>query len=152
MRARPPVHRGLTLLEVLAVVVIVSLVSAATMVGLASANDDAAFRAARACVHDLDVKARLLARTGTPVALTTTADQFLCIVGLGDSSVRLAHAAMPAQVAVDLTIGGENVPHVLFDRLGRSDDYAVVMRTHNRTERWMTGGLTGWMLREGDTP
>ena len=116
--------RGFTLLEVLAVVVLLSMVAGTLTVHVGSVSDSARFRAAEARLTDFDARARLFARTEGPVLLT---------VGDGGHTVTLSQAKTGAALLrVDLgegtSVALEVEPRqswVLIDRLGRSLDYEL---------------------------
>ena len=141
---------GFTLLEVLAVVVILSLVASAAMMGLSSANDEAVMRAARSVLQELDAKTRLYSRAGHRVSLRVGESGAIEVREHGSDRNRIAFTAVSAQIQLTLqeVDSGETV--IQFDRLGRSPDYRVVLQSAAGMERWHVCGLTGWFSKAGD--
>lgn len=134
---------GFTLLEVLAVVALLSMVTAALTVHLASVSESARFRAAEARLLDLDARARLLARSATTVLLA---------VADGGRALTLSEVRTGAPLArVDLDEGASvtlevepNQSWVLIDRLGRSVDYELELQSGEQKSRWSIAGGSGW--------
>lgn len=136
------VHSAFTLIEVLAVIVIISMVAGVATIGLAAASESARLRAAAAQWRDLDARARLFSRSLGPVVMS---------VGDQSNAVTLqsveSNELLTAVVLSDGVWGrfGADPPteSVVFDRLGRSVDYDVEVRTAQRVIHWRVWGLTG---------
>ena len=136
--------RGFTLLEVLAVVVLLSMVAGTLTVHVGSVSDSARFRAAEARLVDFDARARIFARSEGPVLLA---------VGEGGRELTLHQARTGAPLLrVDLneraSVALKVEPRqswVLIDRLGRSVDYELELTTGERTSRWRVAGGSGWI-------
>lgn len=136
------VPRAFTLIELLAVVAIMSLVSGVLTIHLAAETDAARRRAAATAWTDLDARARLYARTGGPVVMTLNAGRTVVRLHRAGSAERLAEVDLPAP-------GRLTKPAVLFDRFGHSVDYAAEVTSGARTIRWHVLGLTG-QIQEGE--
>ncbi len=142
---RSPRNRAsaLTLIELLAVIVLMSLVAGLATIGLAAASDHARLRAAAADWRSLDAHARLLARSGEPIVMIVGEDTRE--IRLDSVESRLASLALP--VGVDVEVAGERDDGpVTFDRLGHSRDYAVSLRLDGRQLGWKVYGLTGFVV------
>ncbi len=140
--------RGLTLIEVLAVIVIVSLVAGVATMGLASSTHSARVRAAAAQWRDLDARARLFGRTLGPVVMTLNADRTDVRIHVRGSDELLTEVALP--VGVTGRILAEPEPDaIVFDRLGHSVDYDVQLSAGDRIVAWHVYGLTG-LIKEGE--
>ncbi len=144
---RPPRNRGraLTLIELLAVIVIMSLVAGLATTGLAAASDQARLRAAAADWRTLDAHARLLARSGEPVVMIVDEDAREGRLQAVKSGERLASLVLPPGVDVDVSGEPDEGP-VTFERSGRSRDYAVALLVDGRQVGWQVYGLTGYVV------
>ncbi len=144
---QPPRNRGraFTLLELLAVIVIMSLVAGLATTGLAAAGDQARLRAAAADWRTLDAHARLLGRSGEPVVMVVDEDAGEIRLDAVKSGGRLAGLALPPGVEVEVT-GEPGDGPLTFDRTGRSRDYAVTLGLGGRQLGWEIYGLTGYVV------
>ena len=140
--------RGFTLIEVLAVIVIISMAGGLTIVSLSSVSDAAAFRAASARSRELDGKARLFARTGTPVKLSATTDHDGLVVQTVGTGEVLATTSMPSEVTVYLGMEDQQTRAVTFDRSGRSADYRIILGRAESFTVLKVSGLTGAMFKQ----
>jgi prepilin-type N-terminal cleavage/methylation domain-containing protein len=139
---------GFTLFEMLAVIVIMSLVAAALTVSLAAADDQAASLNAMSQCRDLDARARQAALTqGEPAVIRLVDEQGALILEVG--AARLAHAEMPPGVKVHLQ-RDRAVGEIVFDRAGRSPDYRVTLQQDDRlrVRGWRVCGLTGFIIED----
>jgi len=134
--------RAFTLIEVLAVITLLSLATAVGVASLGSASQRARLDQAAATLRDADAQARLLSRMGSSVTLAvhegrvsieSDRDAFSSILPDGTS---VEMAALPA---------GRSAPRILFDRLGRSTDYRVAVASAGSTRVWLVAGATGWI-------
>jgi type II secretory pathway pseudopilin PulG len=152
----------LTLIELLAVIVIVATATGVLATGFGARNGDARLRETAASLRDLDARARLLAQTllrkdaaapgpasGGPhaVTLTLAADgRELWVVASG--GMRLASVEIPKGIEARLTLARDGQQASIgFDRLGRSPDYECELRGERRALRLRVAGLTG-LIRE----
>jgi type II secretory pathway pseudopilin PulG len=135
-----------TLVELLAVIVMISMVAGIATVGLAASSESARLHAAAAAWRDLDARARLFGRTLGPVVMTLSADR---------NDVRL-HVQGSGELLSEVTFAGgvtgrilaePAVDSVAIDRLGRSVDYDVELRSGDRIMTWRVLGTTG-LLKE----
>lgn len=143
-------RRGLTLIELLAVVVILSMVAGVATVGLAGTSDAAQMQAAVAGWKDLDARARITARSLGPVTLAIDAEGTRLVVrasggGGGGGSERLAEYQFPRGATGHME-GEGPIDRIEFDRQGRSIDYEVAVALADRVERFSVRGLTGAVM------
>ncbi len=131
-----------TLIEVMAVIVIVSMVAGVATVGLAAASDSARLRATAAQWRDLDARARLLGRSLGPVVMSFDDQRNAVTLHSVESNELLTTVVLPAEVCGRLRVDPPT-QSIVFDRLGRSVDYDVEVRTAQRVIHWRVWGLTG---------
>lgn len=144
---RRPRTQGLTLLELLAVLVLLALTFSVAGVRLAATSAHAQLQAAASRLRDLDAYTRLLARSGEPAFLQLDGAEHFVRVQAIRSTELLAGAAIPEGVSVEIrTSSGDEA--ITFDRLGRSPDYRVAMNAGETTLRWHVYGLTGYVRRD----
>ncbi|MCC6910353.1 MAG: prepilin-type N-terminal cleavage/methylation domain-containing protein [Phycisphaerales bacterium] len=148
-------HGGFTLVEMLAVVMLLGLVSSVAVVSLAGADETGALQSARWGFVNLDAQARLAART----------DGAAVVIRLLDGGARAVASVTPASegawsASFDCprsTLarfferdGGQELDGIIIDRTGRSADVSVqVFSASGRSERWFIHGLTGEISRDG---
>lgn len=138
------VLRGFTLLEVLAVIVVLTIVTALGLAGLSSSSSAAELMKVKGGCRNLDAQARLVARTcGASVVIKFDAVSNQLELLQGDNSDHLAAMSVPEGLSVRFDINGVTTDHIIFDRLGRSSDYRVVIASGNRQSRLDIAGLTG---------
>ena len=133
---------SLTLIEVLAVIVIVSLVAGVATMGLASTTDSARLRAAAAQWRDLDGRARLFGRTLGPVVMSLNADRNEVRLHVSESGELLTKVVLPTDVTGRI-VTPSSTHGIAFDRLGHSLDYELELNGGNRIVGWQVYGLTG---------
>ena len=138
--ARP----GFTLIELLAVIVIITLTVGTVTVGLASANTSAQLQSAVSQWRNLDARARTLSRALGPVTMSYEAQHALVQVSLLDSGEQLAEITLPRKLSARL-VTDRPADNIVFDRLGRSLDYDVMVTLDNRLVAWHLCGLTGYI-------
>lgn len=143
---RPQRDRGLTLVEMLAVIVIVSLVAGVAAVGLAASSETAQLQAIGAEWRDLDGRARLFARSLGPVVMTMHGEGTVVRLDVRETGELLSEIALPAVVSgrIDTDMSDDSI---VFDRLGRSVDYEVTLQGAERVIRWRVCGLTGLIVK-----
>jgi hypothetical protein len=132
----------MTLAEVLCVVVLLSLVAAATWRGVGGRTSAASAERGRAGMLEVDRRARLLARRGEPLALTLSVNGWSTVAevrAVGSSEVVL-RVTLPARIAL-----AGNAPDVGYDAAGRSQDWAGASVCEGVVCRWRVAGLTGWV-------
>ena len=137
--------RSFTLIELLAVIVIITLTAGTVTVGLVSANTSAQLQAAVSQWRDLDARARTLSRALGPITMRLEAHHGLVQLSLLDSDERLAKITLPWNVSARLAID-RPTDTIVFDRLGRSPDYDVRLTLEDRVIAWHVCGLTGYIM------
>lgn len=146
--------RGFTLIEVLTVVTILAIATAAMTVGLASADANARLRALGADLVDLDARARLLARTDGACELRLPSEQdrsvALALVGSDEAFTTIA---LPRGARLEAsTTASDALETIRFDRSGRSFDYEVIVTFDDLSATWAVAGLTGWVEKQEAQP
>ena len=136
--------RAFTLIELLAVIVIVTLTTGIVTVGLVSANTGAQLQATVSQWRDLDARARTLGRALGPVTMRYQVQRPLVQLSLLDSGERLAEITLPRKVSARLATD-RPTDTIVFDRLGRTLDYDVTLTLENRITAWHVCGLTGYI-------
>ncbi len=131
-----------TLIELLAVIVIVSLVAGIATIGLASASQSAQLHAAAAEWRDLDGRARLFGRSLGQVVMSLNSERTAVMLHVTDSKELLSEVTLPDGASGQIQTRTPN-RMIAFDRLGRSVDYEVQLQAGERVIRWRVYGLTG---------
>ena len=138
---------GFTLIEVLAVIVIISLVAGVCTVALASTAQSARLNAAAARWRDLDAHARLFARTVGPVTMSLNESATAVRLHRRGSQELASELRLPPGARGRLR-ADQSSDSVLFDSFGRSVDYEVEMYTDDRLLKWRVLGMTGAIRSE----
>lgn len=137
---------GMTLLELLAVLVVLSLLAAYGASGLARMHEHSDARTVAAALRDLDARGRLAAQSGRVCRLDVASDGLLRLL-LHPTDDVIAEVTLPGRAVVSLhRSSGEATTTIEFDRTGCSIDYRVVVRRGDHMETWSVSGLTGSML------
>lgn len=139
--------RGYTLIELMAVVVIMALAAGFLLPNVAATSDAARCRAIAAQLQDLDRKARLLARSEGRVEFKFDPQAQMFVLTATDSNQQLAALAIERGTIIVLTTE-HAAASVLFDRAGRSEDYAMVIQRESNRSAFYVAGATG-LMREG---
>lgn len=134
-----------TLIELLAVIVIVSLTIGLVTISLAATGERAYLRATVAQWRDLDARARAFARSLGSITMRLDQGSHAVQLHRDQSGELLTTVHLPQDLSA--TLGSEEPSHtIIFDRLGRSPDYDVkLLAKNNRTIHWHVCGLTGWI-------
>jgi type II secretory pathway pseudopilin PulG len=138
----------MTLIETLAVIVIISLVAGATIVNLSAASARAELRCTMATIRDMDARARLMGRSGNSVVLTPTEQRDGLLLVTERENELLSTVPMPSGVRVRLQIDGGEAA-VQFDAVGRSVDYELLLEQQDSVRILRVCGLTG-LIREAE--
>ncbi len=144
---------GFTVLELLAVVSLLSLAMALGATRLGVATDQAHLSRALADLLEMDARARLLGRSGGAVCLSLGSDPARLVLVCARAGDILQATALPRDVLVRLTdpLSREALDKIRFDRAGRSCDYWVEVRLGDAQERRTVAGLTG-LVAKGAEP
>ncbi|MEL6396630.1 MAG: type II secretion system protein [Planctomycetota bacterium] len=137
--------RGFTLLETIAVVVLLGLATSTLAVSLAGPAEAARLRGAESLFLDFDRRARHAAVREGPVRLAVR-DGLLELTGDTDDPTILASRPLPDGIGIEFG-GVEN--ELRIDALGRSEDYRIRITSENDEIRLRVAGLTGWHERLG---
>lgn len=135
--------RSFTLIETLAVVVLLGAVMGLAAGSLLGASGAAEARSAVSIVRQADASARMAARGGTPRVLRVTDDSAGLAAFVAGGPAR--EHPMPGACRVRLVdAAGDAVDGLTFDARGRSEDYAVVLEHGGGVVVVRFAGLTGW--------
>lgn len=145
-------RRALTLIEALAVVVLIGIVTAAVGVGLGQRSADAELRSFAARCNELDARARLLAPTIGKGVLRLEVDAERGIVMVRHEREPILVLEVPHGVRLALLVGEIEHTFVVIDRAGRSPDYELRLGVADQSHRWRIHGLTGAWQRMEDVP
>lgn len=142
-------RRGFSLIEILAVISLLSLtlMFAASRISLASEAAQHAKTVQR--LHDLDARARLQAQGAGSVRLQRSGSHQVELIR-NRTGERLQRIELPSESTIRLIeVRGpvESLPatSLVFDQSGRSSDYEWTVRTGDRRTRIHVMGLTGWV-------
>jgi len=142
--------RGLTLLEMLAVVTLLGFCAALVMGFTGSSRGGESFAAVAGAVQDFDARARVCARQYGPVRMARGDDGrslvLTSVVG-GDPISRYDPGPSIEWAAVSLCRHSAD-PDIVFDAAGRSDDYLLRIEQGSRSLTLHVAGLTGWITTE----
>ncbi|MFG0242552.1 MAG: prepilin-type N-terminal cleavage/methylation domain-containing protein [Phycisphaerales bacterium JB054] len=140
--------RGFTLLECVAVVMLLALASAAVAVGVSPSVHSARSDEARSIVLDADARTRVLAARGDAATLTIRGNRVLLLVG--DSATPVLDRRLPAGVKLSLVSPAARTPlaDVPVDRVGQSPDYILVVEASGTLSETLVAGLTGYAFAE----
>lgn len=152
--ARRETGNGFTVLELLAVLSLVSLVMVLGAARLGVASDEARFSLAVSDLCDLDARARLLSRTGGAVLLSMASEKNrVTLTRARDGAVldvrALREGAVLRLSAVTYAGGaGGELSSLFYDCAGRSADVRVELTQGERRVALLLCGLTGQIRRE----
>ncbi len=134
--------RGYTLIEVLAVVVLMGLIAAVFVPSLASTSRLSQLQRLRADLIDLDTRARQLAVQGSSVTLRLQDEpRSLVLYQHLDQPRQLHSIVIPDEYELELLI---EAIAVTFDANGQSPDYGYLIRSDMGVDRINFNGLSGW--------
>ena len=140
--------RGFTLLECVAVVMLLALASAAVAVGVSPSVHSARADEARSIVLDADARTRVLAARGDAATLSIRDDRVLLHVG--DSATPVLDRRLPEGVKLSLVSPVARTPlaGVHVDRVGQSPDYLLVVEASGARSETLVAGQTGYAFPE----
>ena len=134
--------RGYTLIEVLAVVVLMGLFAAVFVPSLASTSRSSQLQRLRADLIDLDTRARQLAVQGSSVTLRLQDElRTLVLYQHLDQPRQLRSMDIPDQYELEFL---SEAVAVAFDANGQSQDYGYLIRSEMGVDRIDFNGLSGW--------
>jgi len=142
--------RGLTLLEMLAVVTLLGFCAALVVGFTGSSRGGESLTAMAGAVQDFDARARVCARQYGPVRMSRGSDGrtlvLKSVVG-GDPIFEIDPGPSIEWSAVSLCRHSAD-PDIVFDAAGRSDDYLLRIQQGSRSLTLHVAGLTGWITME----
>lgn len=140
---------GLTLIELLSVIVIISLVAGAAMVRLGPIQENVALRSFAASMKELDGRARLHALTGERVKIEVDEELNEIHLIAFERDELLSRERLPHGVRIRFVVGREGTSSIVFDRLGRSPDYEIEVAQEAARIVWQVRGDTGLIVEGG---
>jgi len=149
MACRSQSRTGFTLLELTAVVVLIAMVAAAVVPGLARGSIESARRQLVAGLIDLDARARLNASRNDACFLSVDEDtnQIVLMIVEGSETFTLDRVEIPEGVSVGLVSDGAEIS---FDQAGHAETYGYEISIDAHITRIRFNGLTGWYeIEEG---
>ena len=138
--------RGLTLIEVLTVLVILSMVTSMAATGLLRQSAGAQLQVALTDVAELDALARLTAPSLGPIALLHDAHELELRTRTSDELI--SRRVLAADLILRDTRSQGAITTLPFDSRGVSDDYLIEVRLGPSRMRMTVCGLTGWIVHE----
>lgn len=146
---------GFTLIEMLAVLVLLSLTAGASVFALADTTERARLDDVRSEVLAMDARARLLARgaRGGGGAVRIVREP-----ASGSGSLRVARAStgevlhvvdLHPPIEARLRIDGQVIRELLVDTRGETPDYEIVLSTPSEARVFRVSGVTGLAREEG---
>ncbi len=147
--------RGFTLIEMLAVVVLLGLIASVGVVSLARADGASAMQSARWGLMNLDALARIAARTqGSAVVIRTLDDgsRLAANLAVAHEGAWSASLDLPHGTVIRFPGGQETWSQPLdglyIGRTGRSADATIeIAGQSGQSERWLLHGWTGQFSR-----
>jgi prepilin-type N-terminal cleavage/methylation domain-containing protein len=140
-------HRAFTLIELLAVLVILGVVTALGLGGLAAADTSSKRQSFDSALRDLDAKARLLARMHGAVVVEFEEAQ----IHVRERTSLATRWNLPipddAQVLAH-SLDGSQLQSVLIDAAGRTMDVRITRHWGDLSRHWSLEGFTGTWTRE----
>lgn len=148
-------ERAFTLIEMLAVVVLLGLISSVAVVSLVRADDAGSLQSARWGFANLNAQARLAARTEGSAIVISATDNGSRIVANSTSLPEGGWSAsfdLPRATFIRFFdgqgTGSRSLDALYVDRAGRSADATIeIVRGSKESERWELCGLTGQFTR-----
>lgn len=146
-----PVRRAFTLIELLAVVVILSITAGMGLIALSNVHGEARLERIGLAWRELDARSRTIARQGRSSPMLEIESAVIQAENLGEWG--LVAIAIPDGVQAQCEVAGLRATRVLFDTRGCSPDYTLSLTSEARRKAWRVSGETGWIeaVRE-ETP
>jgi prepilin-type N-terminal cleavage/methylation domain-containing protein len=144
------VKLAFTLIEMLAVIALVSMIAAVSAVGLGASNEQARLRSTVAHWQNLDGEARLFARTSRGAVNMVVTEDRTQVLLKSLAGIELASIDLPGNLQGQILCDGQPVLRsgcVRFDAFGRSLDYRIQVESEGElVAGWSVAGLTGWII------
>ncbi len=131
-----------TLIEMLAVVVIASLVIALGGLNISATSERTAFTRMVAALQQMDARARLHARSSGGIMVIRVEMESRLVRLVTRQRELLAELVIPSMIEMTVETADAK-PRIVFDARGVSDDYALTLRADGHTVRLNVHGLTG---------
>ena len=148
-------HRAFTLIEMLGVIAIMALLSAAASVMLSGPRHEADLQDGIEQIQQADLSSRTLARqSDEKISLTINVSQGRLIRVAGTAETLLGN--LPGDVKIERVRAGSAAidfgsPNIDYSKRGCSNSYAVRLASSAGEKQWIVfAGLTGQMLKVDD--
>jgi prepilin-type N-terminal cleavage/methylation domain-containing protein len=137
--------RALTLIELLAVIVIASLVLAVGGWSLGATSERTVLARTIANLQQIDARARLHARSSCAIVVLQIEGDARVLRLATVEGDKLSKVSLPLSIAMTIEKpGGPNQePRLVFNARGHSTDYVVTLRTQHEVVRFEVHGLSG---------
>jgi len=134
--------RGYTLLELLAVIVIMALAAGFILPGVAAADEASRCRSMAAALRELDQKARLLARSEGSLTCTVDDETHSFVLSGSFSHERIAIVSPGPGMSAVLRVEQE-LHTVHYDRTGKSPNFEIDVTFGSHSCAFRVTGATG---------
>lgn len=143
--------RGFTLIETLAMVVIMTLAASILAVSVSGISDASKRNEARAICQDFDRRARILARLQGEVHVLAAEDGTKLVMSEDDlGQVVIASEQLPRGLTFEIERELSEGPSLAIDSSGASQDYQGYLRNADViVDQWSVQGLTGQITPTG---
>lgn len=136
-------RRGVTLVELLVVLVLMGLAFAMLATGFAGTTTAARVHEAQGEIINLDQLARRAALADG--SILTIDDSGHRVQVLDDTGSTLSEFECPPEVRIALRSTADRLlADIVFDTRGRCEDYVVTLESLNASTAWTVSGTTGW--------
>ncbi|MFU8828755.1 MAG: type II secretion system protein [Phycisphaerales bacterium] len=155
LAATNPSHRAFTVIELLAVVVILGLTAAVAGISLSGRSASAQLMEARSSLVSLDAAARIRANQSHTIQLLIDPEQSsLALVDQCCAGKEFARRHLSTQITIEAWDSHTQAPlrAIRYNARGHSTDYVVRISRENATTHIMFAGLTGWHTDAGGAP
>jgi len=139
--------RAFTLIELLAVLVVLGMAVSVAAVGLSSRSDESKLSDAASLIASLDAMARVRARNGHNTELRfDSADGTIGFTDRGSADAPSSDRLLPDGITLEVWEWPSGAPmdRVIVDARGQSMDYQVRVSTGDASVTLRFAGLTGW--------
>lgn len=139
--------RAFTLIELLAVLVVLGMAVSVAAVGLSSRSDESKLSDAASSIASLDAMARVRARKGSVAELRfDSSDGTISLTDRASADAPPIDRELPDGIALEVweRPWGAPIDHLIVDARGQSVDYQVRVSKGDESVTLRFAGLTGW--------
>jgi len=140
-------HLGYTLIEVLAVVLLLGLISVSFLPSVVQISEQSRTRKTVSDLLQLDARARLLSARGQTHQIRYTADRLVLeSTNIGDDPVEVSSVQIPEKF--DITLSDESGV-IQLDAFGVSPHYSLTLKSDEVQVEITYNGISGWYSMDG---